>query len=342
LKENFVEIRSSEPHAKLRFQSLDGWRGISILLVLAGHLLPIGPKSYQLNATCATAGMAIFFILSGFLITNILIKDADIINFLIRRFLRILPLAWLVLMISLISISADISSYLPNFLFYANFPPYYLVKPTEHFWSLCVEMQFYVLIAFIALFFKKYLTSILPLLCVLVTANRWVQGVGISIDSFYRIDEILAGCFLAILYLKKSRMAVLIGKASFVWLFPLLIISSHPSAGIINYFRPHIAMALIGSSIEISRRNEQWLQHPVLFYVASISYALYIFHGTLTSTWLGNGDLIIKYAKRIPLILITFGLSHISTFYFERRWITLSHRICKIRDTRKLKADSLN
>ena len=57
-----------------RFQSLDGWRGLSILFVLAGHLLPLGPKSWQMNSSVAAAGMAVFFILSGFLITNILFR----------------------------------------------------------------------------------------------------------------------------------------------------------------------------------------------------------------------------------------------------------------------------
>ena len=38
-----------------RFLSLDGWRGLSILFVLAGHLLPLGPKSWQMNSSVALA-----------------------------------------------------------------------------------------------------------------------------------------------------------------------------------------------------------------------------------------------------------------------------------------------
>ena len=44
-----------------RFQTLDGWRGVSILLVLVGHLFPLGPKSWQLNSAIAGCGMVIFF-----------------------------------------------------------------------------------------------------------------------------------------------------------------------------------------------------------------------------------------------------------------------------------------
>lgn len=48
--------------SKTRFHVLDGWRGISILLVLAGHLLPIGLPEWQMNASVAASGMAMFFI----------------------------------------------------------------------------------------------------------------------------------------------------------------------------------------------------------------------------------------------------------------------------------------
>ena len=49
-----------------RSSVLDGWRGISITLVLLGHLFPLGPKSWQLNGTVAAAGMAIFFYIVWF------------------------------------------------------------------------------------------------------------------------------------------------------------------------------------------------------------------------------------------------------------------------------------
>ena len=60
-------------HDKNYLAVLDGWRGISILLVLASHLLPLGPKGWQLNATAGPMGMALFFTLSGFLITRFLL-----------------------------------------------------------------------------------------------------------------------------------------------------------------------------------------------------------------------------------------------------------------------------
>ena len=57
-----------------RLDVLDGWRGLSILLVLLGHLFPLGPKAWQMNGAVAGTGMAIFFTLSGCLITSVLLK----------------------------------------------------------------------------------------------------------------------------------------------------------------------------------------------------------------------------------------------------------------------------
>src|SRR5664280_494896 len=73
---------------------LDGLRAISILLVLSGHLLPIGPKFLELNETAATMGMSLFFALSGFLIATLLLHNPDVVEFAAKRLGRILPLAY--------------------------------------------------------------------------------------------------------------------------------------------------------------------------------------------------------------------------------------------------------
>ncbi|MGZ3254605.1 MAG: acyltransferase family protein, partial [Burkholderiaceae bacterium] len=132
---------------------LDGWRGLSILLVLAAHLLPLGPKLWQLNVSVGILGMVFFFILSGFLITSFLIKEQNIPNFLIRRFCRVVPLAWLYLAIALAISGESIYAWIAHYLFYANLPPKELIPLTGHLWSLCVEIQFYVGIALLVTVF---------------------------------------------------------------------------------------------------------------------------------------------------------------------------------------------
>lgn len=312
-----------------RFQVLDGWRGVSISFVLAGHLLPLGPKSWQMNAAVAASGMALFFILSGFLITNMLLRDQNIGNFLIRRFMRIIPLAWLGMLITLVLNSSNSGVFLPHLLFYANWEPMALTEETSHYWSLCVEMQFYILIALIVSIFKSRAFILLPILCVAVTANRYLNGVEIAINTYYRIDEILAGCMLALLYNFGNSVKRYISLLNPVYMLPLLLLSAHPEGGVINYLRPYIAMLLIGSTLfktELVWWNK-WLTNEVLVYLATISYALYVIHGGLRYTWLGEGERVMKYAKRPLLFAATLLLAHLSTFYFEKYWINLGKKL---------------
>ena len=87
---------------------LNGWRGLSILLVLSAHLLPLGPKPWQLNHTAGLLGMVLFFILSGFLIPTALLREPRVRAFLVRRFARVVPLAWLYFVIALLATDATL------------------------------------------------------------------------------------------------------------------------------------------------------------------------------------------------------------------------------------------
>ena len=312
------------------FHVLDGWRGISILLVLATHLLPLGPKAWRLNETSGPIGMAIFFILSGFLITNFLIHRPKLYDFIIRRFFRIIPLAWLYLIIALPILGANIDDYLAHFAFYGNWPPMYLMAGTSHFWSLCMEMQFYAGIALLFFIFKQRALYLAMALCVLFTLYRINSGVHIAINTYFRIDEILAGVIVAMAYNNRAGSGLV---AFFKWVNPyymmvLLFISCHPDSGFMNYFRPYFAATLIASTLyESTSKLPRLLNLNVLVYLASISYALYVIHPLLAHTWLGSGDLIEKYSKRPLLFIILFGLAHASTFYYEKYWISLAKKI---------------
>src|SRR4029079_8719686 len=77
-----------------RLPVLDGLRAISILLVLAAHMLPLGPKMLTLNYSAGAMGMSLFFALSGFLIASTLLHNSDIGEFIVKRLARIVPLAY--------------------------------------------------------------------------------------------------------------------------------------------------------------------------------------------------------------------------------------------------------
>ena len=312
------------------FHVLDGWRGLSILFVLATHLLPLGPKAWRLNETFGPIGMAIFFTLSGFLITNFLIHRPKLYDFIIRRFFRIIPLAWLYLIVALPILGASFGQVPAHLFFYANWPPMDFVAGSSHFWSLCVEMQFYVGIALLFLIFKQRALYLAMALCLLFTLYRVYSGVHIAINTYFRMDEILAGVIVAMAYNNRAGSGLI---AFFKWVNPyymmlLLLISCHPDSGFINYFRPYFAAILVAATLyDSTSKLTRFLNLNVLVYLASISYALYVIHPLLAHTWLGSGDLIEKYAKR-PLLFVTlFGLAHTSTFYYEKYWISLAKKI---------------
>lgn len=322
-------------HPRLRM--LDGWRALSILLVLAGHMFPIGPKSWGLNGQVAALGMAIFFFLSGFLIVSILQRDPDIISFLIRRLARIVPLAWLALFLSFSVRAIAAPVWLGNFLFYANIPPFWLDAETSHYWSLCLEMQFYATIALTVLLLGRRGLWLVPAGLVAVTIARLETGTLISIVSWLRADEILAGgtCALVI-YRFPERAARMLDRLPFWPIAILFALSANNTFLILDYARPYLAAFLIGRTIVrpvpvVSRL----LESRGARYVASVSYAVYIIHHFTMFGWLSSGTTLVKYAKRPLALLVTFGLAHLSTFYFERPINSWSHRLTQRRKHRR-------
>ena len=156
-----------------RFGVLDGWRGVSILVVLSCHLLPLGPKVFEINLSAGLFGMSIFFTLSGFLVTHFLLHRDSLVDFLIRRLFRILPLAWLYILIALLLHPVSRDAWMAHLFFYANYPPKPLVlNITEHFWSLCVEVHFYFGVAFLVAMFKKRGLLLLPIIALGITLLR--------------------------------------------------------------------------------------------------------------------------------------------------------------------------
>jgi peptidoglycan/LPS O-acetylase OafA/YrhL len=303
---------------------LDGWRGLSILLVLAAHLLPLGPKAWQLNYGAGIIGMAVFFTLSGFLITSILLTERSIPGFLIRRFFRVIPLAWLYFAVALALSGTSLQGWLAHYFFYANLPPKQLLPLTLHLWSLCTEIQFYVGIALLFAVLRVRALLLLPVLCLLFTALRAWYGIYASSITYYRIDEILAGCTLALIchdrcgaWIKRQMHSVP------QWLVLLLLIwSCLPQGKWLNYFRPYLAAWLIGATILnpgtllAGQLHCRWL-----IFLAGISYALYVIHPLLAESWLGSGDGLEKYAKRPLLLAALFALAIVSTRYYEHRFI---------------------
>lgn len=325
------------------FKVLDGWRGISILIVLACHLLPLGPKFLQLNYTAGLIGMSLFLTLSGFLITHIMLHRPSVVNFLIRRFFRILPLTWLYIVVTLLLFPSNRDVWQAHLLFYANYPPKpFIPNVTEHLWSLCVEIHFYLGVALLVAILKKRGLLLIPLFCIGITLLRIATEVHVSVQTHLRVDEILVGGTLALIYNHKmgDNLISFVSKQNVIVLLGLLIISSHPQGGFLMYMRPYFAALLIGTTL-LNRDSKvsKLLDNKVLFYIATISYALYVIHPLLASTWLGSGDGWEKYMKRPLLFCVLFLSAHTSTFYFEKYFIALGRKLSGLHNAKMLRAD---
>lgn len=202
--------------------SLDGWRAIAVSLVLIGHI------STGYLYIPAGLGVTIFFFLSGFLITRLLLNEfsrdnsINIAKFYGRRILRICPPLTLVLVVTYALTSlgifagvASIKSFLAQFFYFANYyslffgPDNQIPSGTAVFWSLAVEEHFYLVFPGILLIMLRrinlvQISLILLSICALVLAWRYYLTSPPSFDpnrTYYatdtRIDSILFGCILA-------------------------------------------------------------------------------------------------------------------------------------------------
>ncbi|WAC75145.1 acyltransferase [Roseateles sp. SL47] len=314
---------------------LDGVRAVSILAVLWTHLMPFRVAGVPLNESLGLFGMALFFILSGYLITGQLLKRPPVTNFLARRLLRVVPAAWIALTVVWWFRPVDLDTALSYLFFYANLPPQRLVPPIDHFWSLCVEVQFYMLAGLMLWLRVRAIWWLFPVLLLTFTGLRISHEITASSVTWFRADDLLAGACLALLVHSRfwPMARDLLARRGVVPSLLLLLLAGsfigHEVHNPLTYLRPYAAAAFVGSLLAQPRhRLSMALGAPVFAYIASISYALYVWHLPLAATWLGSGDdLWTKYLKRPLLLLVVFGIAHVSTFQVERRFNELAKRV---------------
>jgi peptidoglycan/LPS O-acetylase OafA/YrhL len=234
-----------------RYPSLDGLRAISIIMVILFHLVANDHIPFHLVTDVkwlmpiafllvnGNLGVNVFFVISGFLITSLLLKEEikgkiSLKNFYIRRTIRIFPAYYFLILIyfvlsllNLVEISqiSWISSLTyTKYLFFFNHDPV-----TGHFWSLSVEEHFYLLWPLLFIGGAKVRKwSILLLICIvpflkiyshyyatIFFGNELLHNNSI----FFRVDSIALGCLVAI-YLDKILEGI---KNKFLFLFRLSV-----------------------------------------------------------------------------------------------------------------------
>jgi peptidoglycan/LPS O-acetylase OafA/YrhL len=317
-----------------RLAVLDGWRAVSIILVLCCHMLPLGFKDYSLNYGVGLAGMALFFTLSGFLITSTLCRHPSVPSFLIRRLFRIVPLSFAATLIYLTILKKTAPFYFDTIFYLVNYHLDHQTVLTSPYWSLCVEVHFYLFTALICLILKDRGLLLLPFVGLAITAMRINQGTIAGLETHLRADEIMAGASLALIWFDRMGRfgrflrsimrllptpvwAVLFAASCFEVFLPL------------EYLRPYLAALLVGRTLFDEAGSHPVLTSRSMRYIAEISFSLYIVHKLSMYGWLGTGGTLVRYTKRVASIALTFGLAHLVTFHFERHFTALGKRLSR-------------
>jgi peptidoglycan/LPS O-acetylase OafA/YrhL len=216
-----------------RLASIDGWRAVSILLVLGDHSqLVFGFPQKWMGVFSwifdGNLGVRFFFIISGFLITHLLLREdghkgrISLRGFYIRRALRILPVYYVFLLTALaLSVFGGFhqspSSWAANLTFTTNF--FDRTWTTGHLWSLSVEEQFYLIWpACLVLAGCRQNRSLLywilglPIavapICRVISHKHLVSGLWQPLFSTYSFlnyfDSLAVGCIAAILWARQE------------------------------------------------------------------------------------------------------------------------------------------
>jgi peptidoglycan/LPS O-acetylase OafA/YrhL len=224
---------SHSPHLKYRAY-VDGLRAVAVLPVLFFHA--------NLGCTGGYVGVDIFFVISGYLITGLILKDLDvgqfhIVKFWERRVRRILPAVAVVMLATLVAgwflllpqgfkelgesataqtlLVSNIYFWVKSWIGAGYFAPAAQVKPLLHTWSLAVEEQFYLFFPFLLIAFKRFShKSIVPAIMLFGGVSF---GFSVYCSYFYpavnfyflppRAWELLLGAYLAAIPVQSRASA---------------------------------------------------------------------------------------------------------------------------------------
>jgi peptidoglycan/LPS O-acetylase OafA/YrhL len=300
-----------EPTRPVHHPGLDGLRGIAVLLVLYCHAPQLfgrndGSDGWPWAASRgAWLGVDLFFVLSGFLITGLLLQDRSrpgaLGRFWLRRALRIFPLALLYL-----AVLAAALAWVPGLarlrepgafwwaLTYTTNVRVLLEgwrsPPFDILWSLAVEEHFYLVWPFVVLFVRRRSVALATAALVLsAPLLRWLLlpghgALGVYVATWCRTDALAAGALLALAWHGPWRDAVLrAGRwcllPATVWLGWVLAVP------VPAWFHIGGLSAIAGAFVAwvaVALAPPRWLApvltHGALRAVGRISYGLYVWH----------------------------------------------------------------
>lgn len=317
-------MSSALDYTNKHLPQLDGIRGVAIIMVLIYHFIAISPSpNTDLENTIFTftksgwIGVDLFFVLSGFLITRILLTTKDkekyYLNFYVKRVLRIFPLYYLVLIILLIivpSLIANIPSQLQlmsdnQLWFWTYLANWYIAYEGDfnktsggYFWSLAVEEQFYIVWPFVVYNFRLFsFQKACVLLFVLTYILRNIMLFsGFSTTSVYvatitHMDGLLIGAWLATVLIDCKNIVLIRKLLNLSAVISLLLLVSFYLYDKSFYFWNFLvastgytllsilfAAILFESVVNAESKMNLFFGSGLLRNVGKYSYAMYLFH----------------------------------------------------------------
>ena len=271
-------------HSVERWRTLDGVRGLAIIMVVVYHaypgLVPMGGPT----------GVSLFFVLSGFLITNLLLRElgekgrVDMRHFYGRRVRRLAPALLIYLVFSTVVFGWSIT-WQPLF-YVGNYTQIFgpMLRENAHTWSLAVEEHFYIiwplaLVSIAALRRWRFLAGLVGILLV------WRLMVPSSSWAYFATDTNAYALGLgALLVLVKDRRQPP-RWALWLSLAGLVGLSLYPSSGFDVARWTAIVASLLGCVLIWSavHHPNRLLETRVMTGVGRISYALYLWHVAVIS-----------------------------------------------------------
>ena len=336
------------------FPALDGLRGLAVLIVLVAHATPV----YVSGA----AGVDVFFVLSGFLITGILADERSrtgavrLVNFFVRRFLRLMPALWL----SVCAVAVGdwalgrldderkvemfwAVTYCMNWVLAFDAGEPWVMA---HTWSLAIEEQFYLVWPFALLVLHKLRVGdggragVLIGLAVACVVYRNAMGftpqrIYFGLDT--HCDGLLLGSALAYLHRGGWLRARGVGRVIRLGTLPALglllalprfMAWTEPMTALLYFTVVNVLACLLIAGAVSGQLGAMGglLNFGPLKYLGKISYGLYLYHQPILIALRGFGPLEAWYICAPLGLSAALVFSHLSYQYFERPILRLKDR----------------
>jgi peptidoglycan/LPS O-acetylase OafA/YrhL len=316
-----------------RIPSLDGLRAISITTVILSHLTRWNHISGDVIGGYGDLGVHVFFVLSGYLITRLLLQEyqdhstISLRDFYIRRAYRIFPAAFVFLAVVIALYWRQMQWYhVAAAVFYvANMD---LSRPWifGHLWSLSIEEQFYLLWPFAVKKWYRHRTAIL--LCVFFFTPVFrtalyafkVNG-GLTGSLPVHADQLAIGCLLAIFAPRLPKISGYwaTGMLGAALLIPWFSMDSRWHTVVMLFLlRPILHFCLAGLVLHVIQVPYRALNWQPVVWLGKISYSLYLWQELFCS----NKALHFGYV----LVLPTVACACLSYYLVERPMLRLREK----------------